>query len=555
MNKILSSIYRRFIREQKWICTIACCAVVVFAVSIRLIGAADQTRIFWDEGRPEIERVIENPVQTYTGMASRSWGRPGLVTMKLLALGLDKVLFYPWSPEQGFSLMPIRFQIVLDIFNMFIMAILVVVASSWLGEAERAIRFKRGVIAAMVWALSPVLVRYSHRMLAPVYVLPLLLFSLVLLVTATSFSIRNYIVWLCIGFTFGMTFSIYPGSYQVLLFSPLLVCFDKEISAKQFFVRCCMIFMGGLLCLTIWQGVTLIGVQQAETQGLTYYNQLIGLSGSISQGDYNEVPIYLFRFLLAHADYIMVLFVVLSVAGLISRLMQKEIKQALFPLWCVLVYMLWCTNGPLLRREVLYGRVVVLLFPLIILAGSLSIPRWLLRRYFPLLCSSLLVAGMFGIWQVVIQPPYQTTNDSIAKMISEKEGIAPSEIRIIGQWNDYGRRHTVERFQDLQSELSSVSEDPYLFVALNQRAISHPAVPFTLYQDVPMLSLPSPIRHPWNRFEGHGLEERRHISAFPQLYDIKVFSVRDFVQVDIETVGSVDEFAGDTLSGITLGKP
>ncbi len=513
---------------------------LVVAIGLRLIGVKDETRIFWDEGRPCIERVIEDPINTYAEMLCSSWGRPGLVTMKLMGLGVEKKVFGSWSPAQGFSEIPILFQISLDVFSMFMMFILVVMIASLRESPDLRERIDRGLIATFCWALSSTLIRYSHRMLAPVYVLPFLLISLVAMVVVMRRVISSYVAWLCVGFLFGLTFSVYPGAYHVLLFSPLVLLLAKDISLRQFIITCGVMFLGAAACLVGWQLLTLGALRLTDSQGLSYANQVMALSGSINQGDVAEVPVYLFRFLIAQTDSVMAVSLFFAVVGGRHLFWPGQKTKGVFAVWLVLVYFLWFINGPLLNREVLYGRVVVLVFPVIILAGTLSIPSVWFKRSFNWIWCAMFILGLFSTHNVLKQRPHRVTNQQLIDIASQITGIPSSEVVLIRGSNDYGRMHSTKALRELQYTSIENAIDPAMFIAFNQRAISHPATPFTRYLTPPLFVVPSPIRHPWNRFEGHGLAERRYIESNPEHYDVKVFSVSDFVRAQFEIVNDLE---------------
>lgn len=77
--------------------------IILSGLLLRITGASEETRILWDESRPEIEVFLSNPVGFTIDILEKSMGRPGLIMLKLFGLLVSKLRYMGTS---GFPHMP-----------------------------------------------------------------------------------------------------------------------------------------------------------------------------------------------------------------------------------------------------------------------------------------------------------------------------------------------------------------------------------------------------------------------------------------------------------------
>ena len=69
-------------KKQLWFILLIA-AILIGGCLLRLNGVTDETRITWDEHRPDIEKFFERPVSFMIYELEHSLGRPGLNLLSL----------------------------------------------------------------------------------------------------------------------------------------------------------------------------------------------------------------------------------------------------------------------------------------------------------------------------------------------------------------------------------------------------------------------------------------------------------------------------------------
>src|SRR3989338_5544631 len=316
-------------KKQLWFILLIA-AILIGGCLLRLRGVTDETRITWDEHRPDIETLFERPVSFMIYELEHSLGRPGLNILRLATLFGWKIL-----AKFGVTGIPewILFTIFIDLLSVLLIMIFV---RRFIGTQSPASNFA-WIMSGLIWATSPILIDFSHRFDNPVYVL--FVFNLaccVFLYACDSGRIRWYLVS---GLIFGGAFLTYPVLYHELLFTPLLL-FSSRIKSKVSIIGLLIMFCGFVavpfsMQITMW-GIRIIG----HPGYFTYCEQLLSLKVTIYQGVVNDVPIYPFLCALQFKEYWFAVGLPLVGYGLISR--KTSVRS--FCLAIVLIYCFWCIN-------------------------------------------------------------------------------------------------------------------------------------------------------------------------------------------------------------------
>jgi hypothetical protein len=498
-----------------------CLGILTGALALRLVGFSKETLVFYDEMRPDVEGFLSSPIESLIRGLGNCAARPGFLAIKTLGVLLSKALSPHSAP--GTPVMPLGFQIVLDIGSIVLLMHLVY---RWLVVREEA-KWPTALWAGLFWAASPVLIRYSHRMLPPTYALFVALCFYWILFWACSRA--KLWAFFFAGLAGAVCFLVYPGLYYLLLMSPLLLMLRRVRAALS--TRAIFSFGTGALLLPVALQAFMMVYKWGghHPNYLTYLGQIRHVGTHILHGDPHENMLFPVRFLFAGCEFQWVLLLGLLTAGLVGR------RYSAWPWIGMLagIYAIWVINGPILNREVLYGRTVVLTYPLAIIAASLTLVElWptVVQRTWLIGSAALLLLGVSGML-LVNTPVYRYQPSLVQAEIGQLTHLATNEFDLITEYNDYGTYA-----QKQWTQLNQTFTDPQrlgtrpLFVAFNLRYISSPCYPQLETRVKPLLCYPSPVREPTFQFEGLNAAERKLVQVEPGPYDVKVYRVEELVR-------------------------
>lgn len=489
-------------------------AIVVAGLSLRWIGARDETRISWGEGRPDIENCLVSPVPVLLDEMGKSWGRPGLVVLKLATLFGWKVLA---KLGVGGIAEWIVFTIVLDVASALILMDLV---RRWivLGRADGLVA---AAVVGLIWATSPTLVSQSHRFENPVYCLFVLMSGVWLFFHACGSGRKSGFV--ISGLVFGAAFMVYPGLYHFLLFSPVLLL-DRRLRQRLSIGKvCCM--GAGFVALPVALEATMQGVKAfARPDYYTYFAQLRDLSKTIVQGSFADVPIFPFRYALACREFWLILVLPGACYAVLRR---RSVAWAWFAM-VLAIYGFWVVNGYVLEREVLYGRLVVLVYPALMVGTAVALSEALGRWGRQPLVMGCLIAAFCGLTGLIVltTPRIRVHADDVREHVSAALGVSAGRIALIGDPNDHGE-FALAAYKGLSTRIEALENAGWTaVVAFNLRSGGYPAFPRLEFPVEPVLRYPA---------QGSGRSRRESYSSRSGPYvvktqrfdDIKVFRARD----------------------------
>lgn len=517
-------------KKQLWFIFLIA-AILIGGCLLRLNGVTDETRITWDEHRPDIEKFFERPVSFMIYEMEHSLGRPGLNVLRLATLFGWKIL-----AKFGVSGIPewILFTIIIDLLNIILIMIFV---RRYIGLQNPASGFV-WIIAGVIWATSPILIDFSHRFDNPVYVL--FVFNLaccVFLYACDSGRIRWYLVS---GLIFGGAFLTYPGLYHELIFTPVLL-FSSRIKSKVSIIGLLIMFCGFVavpfsMQITMW-GIKIIG----HPEYYTYFEQLLSMNGVINAGVFNDVPIYPFLCALQFKEYWFAVGLPIVGYGLISR--KTSVRP--FCLAIVLIYCFWCINGTLLKREVLYTRLVVLVYPFFII-GACGVLAELLKKKVPgrLITTIIIISAFLLSYSIISSKPfYRIHVQDVQRHTAEVLGTTSDNIIVMYPYNDYGHtlvttgvyQQFIEHYRSLAKEYTGKT----IVVAFNLRAPAYDSYPRFEFGIEPLLRYPA---------QGDGGGRKGRYSSkdgpynmkTPSFNDIKVFRAEDILEHPVKIIYSED---------------
>lgn len=439
-------------------------AMIAFCVFIRLLHATTECRISWDEGRPSVERVIEQPWRLVDEL-EHSWGRPGTVAAKMVALIVYKALrkcgvagnLPEWTP----------FQIMLDVSTLLLLSRL-----TWniVGETpSKHVRWQVMLAAAALWAFSPGCVYWSLRFMPPVYAACGLAVTLLLLQAALT---RGPGTWFAAGVAAGMTFLIYPGAYAILG-SLALTYSITQLSLRKGWGVLVIAFFGGVTPVVLMEvGIRLAFIRLGRT-GYGFVAQLSDLKNTINHGRFADAPYAIAQYACNLDDYVVLLLGLLCVMSAICvRWGFRPVSWAF-----VMTYGYWVVNSAVLHREVIYDRMLVLLTPLAIAGYSevmsrLSRTRLSNKAVIALALCTSIGATASGLVAICRWDRVRVHEVDLKRFASHQLGVPAMSLIVLGEFQDYGETVSAHA-TSLKAKILEVKQahpDSIILVAFNLRS-------------------------------------------------------------------------------------
>lgn len=507
--------------------TLILLALAISAIALRSIHVTSECRISWDEGRPDVERLINTP-DAALPMLSRSWGRPGLEIAKcgtlLFFKAISRLLIQLPVPEW------IPAQILLDVGTMLLMAFAGWKASN---QCNPAIAWQVSLITAALWAFSPGAVYWSHRFMAPTYAMFGLTATIVALQRASA---GGWIRWLTTGAIAGMTFTVYPGSY-VPLGMLIMIYASQQFLLRRVIIRLLAVAFSGGAILILMEVLTRLSNQSEPSTGLSYFKQLSSLRQTITHGHFEDGLFALVSHCIRFKDATLAIAASsVSIAVLWRRRWIGPAGWAFFGSWLYFV-----NNSAILHREVFYDRLVVLLTPLGCIAVAELIsrctiaenPRFIKFVTTSALCVMPVISGIAVLnWNLI-----RVRADDVLRLAAAELGVSSKSFHLISDLQDYGdvadhhRQSILDQLTQCEAEETLAST----LVAFNLRSDWYVA-------EYPTTSTFDGIR-PVLRFPGQGLDRdcrdvrcvSFHLKLKPEsptkADDIKIYRAADLLAV------------------------
>lgn len=479
-------------------------------MAIRCVHLLDETRISWDEGRPDVESCLSKPATAIRELEG-SWGRPGLILGKSFGL-----LFYRATrrvlPSDVAEWLP--FQILLDLAAMCVLYDLL---RRYLPR-ESPQRSFFALAGCAMWAASSGIVHWSHRFMGPAYCLPAMVCFYWVLLRAHGDD-RNW-SWTWVGLLAAACFWVYPGCYTIVGISLLIVAVDMERGRLKRTAQ--RLLLSGLVGGAFLVGYDLILYVLATVLHepvRSYFATLRQLSQSIKQGTFAEVPVYPFRFWWQFPDVA----ALVALPGVLAGLVFARGLGRRFCLIPIAVYAFWVANGYVLHREVMYDRIVVLLSPALFIGATFAAAQLFpqVRRAILFGFAAAVIAG--GMFVMARFPIVRVRTQDVVRHLADTTGDPQDQIVIVSDVNDYGTEVAKFLAYARQQCREKQADGKIPFVAFNLRSDWYETTPRLRLEEKPVLRYPA-----MGRDGGVDYLSRRDPPPHlvPRFDDIKVYDAR-----------------------------
>jgi hypothetical protein len=211
----------------------------------------------------------------------------------------------------------------------------------------------------------------------------LLIFYLVIYKTAiyTEENSLSFEKSLLIGMCSFFGFLVYPGYFPLFIVGLFILLFNN-VSKRDFLKRIAYsgyYILGSILCLYIFEKIS-------RLVGTSYILDAIGLSGTITQGSFEESFSYIFKYLIqveGLTGIILIITLPIFFLMMLYKLINQSYKEySLMMLLSIAItgnYLVYASTGYFLHKVVLYGRLLHQYFPFICIFSVYSINELLIK--------------------------------------------------------------------------------------------------------------------------------------------------------------------------------